>query len=231
MSRSADLDHLYRNLLFHLPMFEGSGVPRDVSNRHHPMTMTGAPAWSQLSRGIWVMNFNKTHPDYLSITAANSVDMDFTSGAFSYCTWIYFTTMTALKEIIPVCHGASPTAGWIIDFTSDGTGYVYTYSQNVSTNTGVPVVTASTWYLLGISRSGTSIRLYVNGRDVVRNAASHNDLTSAAAYTFLFGCYNTLDPTNYGLDGKMGGIRIWSRALKPWEHLQIFNQERHLFGV
>lgn len=235
MSRSIDRDPLYQNLLFYLPMREGVGTAvQDVARPRHPVTMNHDPAWTQITSGLRVLDFTKSHPDYLSVAAASAIDLAFTSENFSACAWVMFDTLAAQpNESIFMCHGASSVAGWW--FQADAVGAVHVFTNLAghrdwsSLNNGA--VTTSTWYLLGFSRSGASVRIHKNGIDgPLQTTGAHDAFVASTGYNFYVGAYNDLSKT-YAHDGKVGGPRIWGRALSSREHMEIFLRERKFFGV
>jgi hypothetical protein len=94
---------------------------------------------------------------------------------------------------------------------------------------GVDILTINIWHLCGFSRSGTSVRIYMDGIDVTVTADSHANPASSAANNLYVGIYNDAAATPF--DGYLWNPRIWGRALSPWEHRAIFDAERSLFGV
>lgn len=223
-TRSLDKDPLYSQLVFSLPMREGTGtaVVADVARPHHPVTQVHAPVWTQLPSGIWVMDFDGTN-DYLQCPAASSVDLNFTGGDFSAAVWAYKDAQAGCL----FCRGIQNGDGWIL---SSGNSQPFMETCQVGTRQSSygPVFSLSTWALISFSRSGTSVRLYHNGWDGTSTAGVHtNPLTSAR--NLYIGEYNTLGVVPF--NGRLWNPRIWGRALSPAEHRQLFLRERHLFNV
>jgi hypothetical protein len=228
MSRSIDKDPLYQQLLFSLPMREGTGTvgTADVAKPHHPVTLTHAPAWTALTSGLYVLDFTAAHPDYLEATNASTVDLDFTTGDYSMDLWVNPDAI-ALNQWL-MARGAGNTSGWMLYLSGGGVITVRTAqggTQQITTSSAC--IAAGTWANIGFSRQGANIRTYSNGQDVTNSAAAHiNPLTSALALRL---CYSTSD--TYPYDGRLWNPRIWGRALRPDEHKQIFDRERAKFGV
>lgn len=230
--RSLDKNPLYRNLVLSLPFREGTGtvLTHDVAKPRHPCTMTSSPPWSQLASGIWVLNFVRADPDYISIPAASSADLNFvTANNFSGAVWINQTHVAANRYFFSKAQ--SGLHGWFayVGDTNPARFAVTTYNNGTLSMSYVnSAITAGIWYLVGWSRNGASLRIYVNGRDVTDADENHTTITSAAARNFYVGAADT---GLNGYNGYMGHPRIWSRPLAPAEHMQIWNEERDLLGV
>ena len=86
----------------------------------------------------------------------------FGTGDFTIECWIYFSSTAGVQVIYdqrPIStNGAYPTIYW------DGSGIVY-YANNSNQITG-GALSASTWYHLAVSRSGTSTKMFINGTQV-----------------------------------------------------------------
>jgi hypothetical protein len=228
MARSLDKDPLYQQLLFSLPMREGTGtaVTADVAKPHHPVTLTHAPAWVQVGpMNTWVMDFDGNN-DYLTCAAADSADLNFTTGDFSGLAWVYADGFGAANNIIT--KGEVSVCGFTFDIQSGATLRLMTSAPALQGSMAQAVPTAG-WLLYGFTRSGTSVRLMVNGADMTTIAPSHSNLASSAAYPLDIAAYSAIH--GYKWNGKVWNPRIWGRALKPEEHRQIFDRERALFGV
>lgn len=231
MSRSYDQDGLGNQLLLDLPMMEGVGtsLTRDVAKPHHPVAMTHSPAWTALApSGRYVLTFDGAN-DYLSCPGASCADLDFVAGDFSIVFWTYIEDMSSAMNIIG--RYALDASGWEV--------FSFNYYLNLRINTGGgdPSVSCygqtynpDVWMLVGISRSGAYPRFFRDGREMEASyeaggipnpTTSAQDLVIATRFT----------KNGNFLNGKLGGIRIWSRALAPWEHRSIFMRERHLYGV
>jgi len=227
--RSFDKESINLQLLLGLPFLEGTGtVTQDIAKAYHPVALTGVPSWATLASGLQVLDFNSATPDFLQSPAADTVDLDFTSGDFSMAVWVYIDSLADIREIIN--RGRATTDGWRFFIQTDGRFGIQTNQaaagQTSSSSAGEIVI--NNWYLIGASRSGASGRVYKHGQDMTVTAANHvNPLTSARK--LLIGVYETEAHNPH--DGKMWNPRIWGRKLEPWEHLALFNAERHLFGV
>ncbi len=233
MSRSLDKDPLYQQLLFSLPMREGSGTvgTADVAKPHHPVTLTHSPAWTQVGpNNLWVLSLDGLN-DYLVCAGASCTDLNFVAEDFSGCIWVYPSNSPNYTGAWLLGRGAYPGDGWAMWVGSEAPGYRNnlttiqgaTVQQSYGTTRGVPV---SAWSLIGFTRVGASVRLYQDGRDDTATTASHVNPTTSANDLGI----GKKSATSY-YKGYLWNPRVWGRALKPDEHKQLFDRERKLFNV
>jgi len=220
---SLSYDKLHEECLLDLQFREGSGlITRDWAKPHHvDPTLTGAPAWADVS-GLPVLDFDDTNPDYIRILQADSVDLNFTSGNFTVAFWINIDTFTA--EYL-ISRGTYVVEGWFVFIDGTGTMQLYTNQGAAYQATKSIVLSLNTWYLTVITRTGTVAKVYINGLDSTDVAEAHTDpLTSMADFTIgvSSGFLN-------GFDGQMWRPRIWGRALTPEEIKFIYERERWHF--
>ncbi len=228
MARSLDKDALGSGLLLSLPFFEGSGaaVVRDIARPHHVVSQTNAPTWSQLPSGQYVMTFNGIN-EYLSGTGAGTADLDFTSGDFSIVMWAYIDYMDS--AMILAGRYELDASGWEL-YTFNYYLNLRSHQAGAHTSCYGKTYNPDVWMLMGLSRSGAYPRFWRDGREmeatyeaggIANPVTSAQDLVIGVRYS---------KNANY-LSGKLGGFRIWNRALEPYEHRRIFDEERHLYDV
>jgi hypothetical protein len=237
MGRSTDREWINQNLLFSLPMKEGTGSSTvlDIAKPHHPVTQVHAPVWTQLASGLWVMDFTAAHPDFLECLGASSTDLNFTTGDFSACMWINLEVGPTNATFQPFLQrGAWGTNGWCWEMKDIGGagGQVmvgwddkYCYAT-LGVGSGGSI---GTWQLIGFSRTGTTVSIFRNAVSltVTTHTLAGNPTTTASdLHAFI-----QTDEATGAIDGKMWNPRIWGRALTAAEHKQLFDQERSLFGV
>lgn len=219
-----------QELVLDLQLREYSGtVTRDWAKPYHdPATLIGTPTWSLLGSDLTYLDFNLANPDRIVILAADSTDLDFTSGAFSGAAWI---APDAYGNRY-LMHKSSAGNGWgfwivgsspYLAFTTEQAGPVYQTTQG-GTN-----LQLSAWQFVGFTRSGATGRIYLNGRDATASPATHVDPVSAAAADFTIGTTTGGGAGYY--DGDLWRPRVWKRPLAAWEMLAIYEAERDLFGV
>jgi len=227
MPRGYDNDPITSQLLLDLQFQEGTGtLTQDWAKpRHTGPTLTGPPAWTDVY-DLSVLDFNPATPDYVLITQANSVDLDFTAGDFTVLAWI---EPDALGNRNIFCRGATLTDGWQFWLNATG-GMVLTTSQaGVDQHTiGDNLVAINTWVLVAAVRSGAVVRIYINGADSTLTPDTHIDPLTAARGLYI----GTTDLAAAGwYDGAMWRPRIWGRALEAAEMKTVFERERDKFSI
>lgn len=226
------------DLLLDLPFREGTGaITTDIAKPHHKADLKNTPIWDILASGLGVLTFDGVN-EYAEIPAADSADLDFTSGDYSVGGWFY-RNYTGNTEIF-IAKYQLDVSGWEIYVTDAAPGPAGDYltlrhhhAGGTATRTacyslGWPI---SVWHFLGISRSSGYPKMFRNGEgvDVVYAVGGLEDPETAIAKDTVIGTRFTKD-TNFW-DGSLYRPRVWSRALEPAEWKNIFERERALFGV
>lgn len=218
-------------ILLDLPFREGTGAlyTHDVAKPHHPLTMVGAPVWTPLASGLMVLGFDVS--DYIWGLAADTVDLNFTSGDYSLGGWFYFTA------------GGADDKTLMSRFLVNDSGWeLYHYTNEILTlrhhhAAGATVRTAAysenwafgTWHFMGVSRSGTSAIFYRNGV-AITTTISAGGLIDPETCNQNFFVGNDVTGTNV-YNGIQWRPRIWNRAVAAGEWAQIFEREKHWLGV
>jgi len=109
----------------------------------------------------------------------------------------------------------------LVETTEAGPATIETRSREV--------LERNIWYFLAFTRSGTSVRTYINGVDETETIGTHNTILTCVNEDFTIGRYSSWGP-DY-TDGQMWFPRIWSRKLDPSEIKFLYNSERILLGV
>lgn len=226
----------YHSLL-DLPFNEGVGtLAHDIAKPHHrDVTLVGPPTW-----GAWPLSNTPTLffngvTDYLECTAAATADLDFTSADYSLVVWTYHT-VSVLSDII-LGRYAVNIDGWEFYFGASALGNLNLRHSHSSLGAGdlsdscySNGWTDDKWHLVGLSRSGLYPLMYRDGLPVVMNYGPNGmrdpdpcnrDLVIGTRFT---------KNTNW-FHGYMKQPRVISGSLSPSDHWQIFEIERHLFGV
>jgi len=250
MSVGYDKHSLNHDILLDLPFREGTGVlTHDVAKPRHPLTLNdpggGSFTWGNLVSGCPYLLFaavgvGAADGVYLDCPAADTGDMDFTSGDYSVGCWFNWDSTGGQSEMI-IGRGAVETDGWDLYLAVSGhlpTGN--TVSQRHAHQTGgagnlksecfSEGWTPGTWWFFGMSRSGIYTPHYRNGLAVEMNYGgatmldpdtANRDLVIGARYNKSGNWYRNM----------MWRPRVWGRALAAWEWLELFHMEKHLIGV
>jgi len=234
MTRATDFN-LNRQLLFSLPMFEGVGsaTVKDVSKAHHPVTMVHSPVWVQLASGLWVLDFDGAS-DKLYSPAANCTDLNFSTEYITWAVWVYMDGFTNYPRFM-----SKGSPGWRFGVYSDSGGDArkpYLDMQDAVGHSKTFLCPAdgaiayTTWTLISVSRYTrlpTRVFFCVNGVNLTCTD-TWGDYDPGPSARDLDICSELSDRW---INGRIWNPRIWSRALSPAEHMQIFNAEREFFGV
>lgn len=157
---------------------------------------------------------------------------NFTTQDFSCQIWIYLTSTSSSSA------GQGPVIFWKGNFQTNG--YYCQINQGTppavlfyTNQSGASQVTQSTatltvgaWNCICTTRTGTSVRTYINGADATSTAGTHTN-PAASSNNFFLNAYSTLIYGNvtYSM------FSIYNRRLTPTEVEQNFNATRARFGI
>lgn len=215
-------------MLLDLRFLEGTGTPtQDWAKAHHVCTLVGTPTWQALANDLGYLDFVAGNPDYIRSLQAATVDLDFTTGAFTLLAWI---RPDALGNRNFFTRGVNVTDGWFMWMDVNGAINFTTNQAAASQNTagGVADAIVGTWTMIGCTRAGASVRTFSNGIDTTGTPAVHIDPLTANRNLYIG--VNDLAGAGW-YDGDMWRPRILGRQLSASQMLDIFERERDLFGV
>ena len=149
--------------------------------------------------------------DYISIPA--STLLNFTSGDFSIISIVKVNDLSSDRMIFN--RGGYIASGYWFRLGLNENVDFYTWQSGAgqeSTSANGSIV-VNTWYTLGISRSGASVRCYINGVDATSIAGTHIDPATCSDAAEI-GSYQ--GSTQF-FKGFIGELLIYNRALTPLE--------------
>ncbi len=189
-------------------------VFKDISTGGHTATVTTA-TWTTLGR-----DFESGTPDYIEVPAAT---LNFIAGAFSINMWVNFETVSANQNLI--CRGLTNTDGWRMIATSTDRLQFFTFQAAAEQNsfTDRDLFATGTWYHFGVTRSGTSVKLYINGAANVSGVGSHTN-PKTSARTVKIGVYD--DKSTNPFDGVMGEISVNEGAFSAEGEADYYNKTK-----
>ena len=200
----------YTKLLIHSDTNDGNTCFIDSSSSEHTLTAVGDPQHltAQKKFGSTSMCFDGGD-DTISFPVENvTTDFDFGTGAFTIDTWINFSdvTSTGWQTILGMGYSNGITVYW------NDNNLVYVYLEGVGT-TYAWTPTIDTWYHLAVVRSGTDLKVYVNGVQIGTTITSSNDIIPNVTTAYI-GAQSISGPTLY-FRGYLDEFRI-SKGIARW---------------
>jgi len=178
--------------------FTNAGI-YDATSKNDLETVGNAQISTTQSKfGGSSMSFDGTG-DYLRSPA--SPLFNFNTGDFTVEAWVYTSSAVAYATVIDKSIGSGGTTGWFLEWSS--TRGIWFFYQGSSASAAYTVATGQ-WYHLAVSKSGSSLRLFVNGVQQGSTATVTADITST--YGVSVGASN--GTPQYQLNGYIQDLRI-----------------------
>ena len=238
MRRALDKARINEGLLLYIPYREMTGqVVRDHAKPHHPLTghnltWASGPPITPSDIGTAVFDGAST---YIDSPAADTADLDFTTGDYSIAVWFYYQ-VTTMSQILIGRYGVD-LDGWELYIYDPG--LTLNLRHHHSSLAPAPVRSAcasggwstGAWHFAGISRSGAYPLHYRNGvpLEMIYDPVGGLSDPDSCNRDLVGGCRFTKDANWYS--GYKAPLRVWDRGLEGWEFRQLFEMERHWFGV
>jgi hypothetical protein len=129
------------------------------------------------------------------LLARNNTLYGFGTGDFTIEVWVYIVTGTNFGCVI-----GGPAGGttWYLEYSSTRGFYFY---DNASALNGSASLVTGAWKYLAVSRSGTSLKMFVDGV----TTATHTSSANLPAITLGIGAYND---NTYNINGYIQDLRI-----------------------
>ncbi|TFH43582.1 MAG: LamG domain-containing protein [ANME-2 cluster archaeon] len=198
------------------------------------MVLVNTPTWGNTAEGKEIITLDGA-TEYLELPNADCLDLDFTTEDYSIGMWFKWTTGN--PTLILMGRYEIDVGGWEFYLADNaGTDRILTLRHNHAGGATVRSAcysinwTKDVWWFVGCSRDGAAAQHYRNGNPIATThgvgglegiETTTQDLTIGVRYT---------KNANYYC-GPLGRTRIWNRVLTRAEWLQIFETERHLYGV
>jgi len=235
MIPALDKARINHDLLLFVPYREMTGqVPMDRAKPHHPLTghnLTWASGGVMTPSNIPTCVFDGG-TSYIDSPAADTADLNFTTGDYSIGLWFSYQ-VTGVSQILIGRYGIDLDGWELYVYDVNGTlNLRHSHSSLAPTHTGCYSVgwPTSQWHFAGISRSGAYPLHYRNGAPVemAYDVGGLSD-PDTCNRDLVIGVRYTKNATWYS--GYQALLRVWGRALEEWEFKQIWEMERHWFGV
>ena len=175
----------------------------DASTSNHTITVRGnttASAFSPYRHSGYSLGLDGTN-DYLQVPQTTDLDL---TGDFTVETWVYFNDTAGANGFIGKWSG-SGLFGWTLYYSGD---FKFFTGNNGAAGTEgsftFGAATANQWYHLAISRTGSTISLYVNGT----RTNTFTDSNNCTANTELTIGSDGSSLSSWSFDGYMRDVRI-----------------------
>ena len=147
--------------------------------------------------------------DYL--TVPQNAAFNFGTGDFTVEGWWNFTSIATSQGLISLgtgANGGGPYNGWWFDYESSGILRFYRYAggSEIYSSFSVTLV-PGTWYHIACTRSGTAVKMFVNGVQVGTTATSSTSFDNVNSDPLVIGRFITGQGTFY-LNGYVSDVRI-----------------------
>jgi len=155
-----------------------------------PVNPFGMTAWSGYFDGTG---------DYL--TVPDNAAFTFGSGDFTIETWVYPNALST--TVMAGKYTSSPNTGWSFELNSTGYPLIWLVGTTVATSS--VAVSVAKWNHIAVTRSGTALKIFVNG---VQTASATNSTNITASGLALYINSSVGAPGTIGLNGLYSNLRI-----------------------
>jgi len=193
----------------------------DFSGEGNHGTING-PKWVDGSFG-WALEFDGVD-DVVNVPDSPELKPDYIT---AMC-WFYSEEIPFSGHSGIICKGSTDTrAPWLWGYSGESKvhGEVYN-TAGASSPIISPALSVNTWYHIALVFDGSNCRMYLNGSEVASSSLS-GTMADTTGYDYHFGL---LEGYHY-LDGIIGEVRIYDRALTATEISQHFEETRVFYGV
>jgi hypothetical protein len=230
MSIEAPIKTISNGLVLHLDAannksYPGSGTAwADLSGNGNNGTTSGTPTFSSANGGSIV--FDGTD-DYVTLTRPSTI---VTGGSISIVIWAKWTstgtTVSTIQCLLDNKHTANPMQGFYIQDRPDLSKFL-TFGVRPQANSAISTfqVGDGRWHHIVGTNDGTTSRLYIDGSlngSFAESGLSTVQTNISIGRSELFGRY---------LNGNIGHVILYNRALTPIEILQNYDSTRSRFGL
>lgn len=208
--------------------YPGSGTSwLDLSRNGRNGTLINGPTFSSANGGILV--FDGVN-DYITFGNTLGVQGDpFTHNILFYLN--SFTTSSAGQGPVIYFRGPFQSTGYYFQLptSQDGVGFFLSTGTSVASTTTTALWRTGNWYDLCVTRSGASVRIYVNGVDVTNVAGNHTSIFLGGE-SFIIGAYSSNSPSIFN-SNRVAFFKAYNRALSATEVLQNYNATKGRFRL
>jgi len=192
-------------LLFHFDDNDGSTTLLDSSGQGHIFAAVGNAQidTSQSKFGGSSLALDGTG-DY--VLGDGSSDFAFGTGDFTIDFWVRLTTTASFRQFYDSIGLGAPTGNAISIVKSETTHKFVVQIAGSDIITGTTTIAVDTWYHVAVTRSGTNLRLFVNGTQEGGTVVNSTNLINPSGRPVL-GIYGS-DLTASALAGWLEDVRV-----------------------
>ena len=214
---------------------EGSGaVANDLTGNNPAAELKGNTTWvaGDTNRGT-ALNFGGATTDYASFQSDTNLGEEFTIVALAKAV----PTHAAEYQVI-LSKGAKIDGHFEFDINSAGVFEFYSPDLEITgagatnyagvINSGVNIKDGE-WHQVGITKSGTTVKLYVDGIAVLTNDNVTGNIADADM-EFSFGSA-AAEATSFPFNGAVDEVRIYNRALSEGAMAALYNLNIPATGI
>ena len=153
------------------------------------------------------------------------------SGNLTYCAWVYRSVVSP-NGYTNLFTSTTQNEQFQLDLTGypGAFGVYLNGAYNSNTSNLIPL---NTWIYICYQRNGTGLYGYLNGVEQFNpstgNAQGYPTVSTAVSRIDKIGAFSSV--TSYNLNGKLGPVHMYNRALSATEITQNFNATRSRFGI
>ena len=207
-----------------LVSYPGSGTAWTTLTGSISSTLINGPTFSSTNGGAIVF-------DGVNDLGNCGTVLNFTSEDFSISYWVNFNSLTTNSSgqgPIVIFKGPYFSNGYYDQISTSGVIAFITNQSgtNQATYTNSSVITAGNWYNICYTRSGSSVKIYLNGVQPSQTSGNHINPASSVA-DFLIASYSN------GIFGnlKLSNLMVYNKTLTASEVQQNFNAYRNRFNI
>ncbi len=168
------------------------------------------------------------------ISVADNSLLEPGSGDWTIEFWVNHSVLAGSSRILIAKTDGINAADWAYGLRSSAAGGTFMEIGNGSTSIITPTSTLSinTWYqVVGVwtNVASNSLALYINGSLIGSNSHSFTSIKNTTSPLYL-GSFNGGQSSQW-LNGRMGVVRLYSKALTSSEVLQNYNADKSKYGL
>jgi hypothetical protein len=157
------------------------------------------------------------------------------SGDWTIEAWVYYSVIAGSSRVLVGKTDGGLASDWGYGIRTGSNGGTYLEVGNGTTSVTSPSYTVTTgqWYqIVGVwtNVASNSIALYVNGMSQGSNSHSFASIRNTTRPLY-FGSFDGGATFGQWFNGRMGIVRLYSKALSAGEVLQNYNADRSTYGI